>query len=180
MRSTLIDAGPLIALFDRSDRYHRRAVEAVKAEPGRLVSTWPVVTETSHMLDFDPRAQTALLEWIRRGGLELHDISGTELGRIIELMEQYADVPMDLADASLVASSEELGIARVLSIDRDFYDIEKRTAATSRTCFRDRRARRRDCESRAVNAPAEARPTGEGLQSGRKRRSSRTCDRARF
>ena len=59
MLNTLIDAGPIIALFDRSDRCHETALDALKSQPRRLVSTWPVITEASHMLDFDRRAPTA-------------------------------------------------------------------------------------------------------------------------
>ena len=75
MRSTLIDAGPIIALFDRSDKYHDRIVRLLEQEPFRLVSTWAVITEASHLLDFDVRAQIGLLQWIHRGGLELVQVS---------------------------------------------------------------------------------------------------------
>ena len=121
MKNTLIDAGPIIALFDRSDRYHPPALEALRQEPLQLVSTWPVITDASHMLDFDPRAQQGLLEWIERGGMEVHPIARSEVTRLRALTQQYADIPMDLADASLVVVSEVLGIERILSIDRDFY-----------------------------------------------------------
>ena len=74
MRNTLIDAGPIIALFDRGDRYHYRIVDLIKRESLHLISTWPVITEASHMLDFNNKAQISLLEWIYRGGLELAQI----------------------------------------------------------------------------------------------------------
>jgi len=35
-------------------------------------------------------------------------------------MEKYADVPMSLADASLVAVAESLGIRQVFTLDSDF------------------------------------------------------------
>ncbi len=64
MRSTLIDAGPIIALFDSSDKYHNQVVDLIKQESFHLISTWPVLTEASHMLDFDNRAQIkALIEY---------------------------------------------------------------------------------------------------------------------
>ena len=74
MRSTLIDVGPIIALYDRHDKYHDRIIDLIKQESYHLISTWPVITEASHMLDFDNRAQIALLQWIYRGGLELAQI----------------------------------------------------------------------------------------------------------
>jgi len=77
VRSTLIDVGPLIALFSRNDKYHDRILKFLKGYKGRLVSTWPVITETCHMLDFDVRAQMAFLEWLNRGLLKSMKYSRT-------------------------------------------------------------------------------------------------------
>ena len=129
MRNTLIDAGPLIGLFDRSDRYHFKALRFIEEYEGNLWSTWPVVTEVTHMLDFSTKVQLAFMEWIRRGGLQLVDLSHDHLDRIIALSEKFQDVPMDLADASLIVASEEKGIREIASIDSDFYvyrDIRNR------------------------------------------------------
>lgn len=121
MRSTLIDAGPLIALFDRSDRYHLKAVRFMQEYKGQLWTTWPVITESSHMLDFNVKAQLNLLEWIERGGLQIFSLQMDYLSRIITLSQRFNDVPMDLADASLVAASEGLKISEIASIDSGFY-----------------------------------------------------------
>ncbi len=121
MRSTLIDAGPLIALFDKSDKYHLKAIHFIKEYQGQLWTTWPVITEASHMLDFSVSAQINLLEWIKRGGLQLFQLDTDHLYRIIALSKKFSDVPMDLADASLVAASEALKINEIASIDSDFY-----------------------------------------------------------
>lgn len=121
MKNTLIDAGPLIALFDANDRYHSSIKDFLSKDEYRLVSTWPAITEASHMLAFDNRAQIALLEWIYRGGIELFRIEMTEVQRLIELSQKYDDVPMDLADATLVVAAERLGIREIISIDNDFY-----------------------------------------------------------
>ena len=69
MRSILIDAGPLIALFDRSDAHHDGVREFIRDLHAQLVTTWPVVTEVSYMLDFDVRAQVDFLRWISSDGL---------------------------------------------------------------------------------------------------------------
>ena len=44
MKNIVIDSGPLIALFDASDRWHQVAVDFIAGEPGRLVSNLPVLT----------------------------------------------------------------------------------------------------------------------------------------
>ncbi|MEO9806267.1 MAG: pilus assembly protein [Reichenbachiella sp.] len=121
MSSTLIDAGPLIALFDRSDKYHMRALNFIKNYQGYLWSTWPVVTEVCHMLDFSTKAQCAFLEWIKRGGLRLFELDESHLDRILELTKKIDDVPMDLADASLIVAAEEKKQQEIASIDSDFY-----------------------------------------------------------
>ena len=121
MKNTLIDAGPIIALFDRSDRFHSRITQFLKEQSFHLVTTWPVLTEASHMLDFDNRAQIAVLEWVYRGGIELFDADLTAVRRIIDLTRKYDDVPMDLADATLVVAAEQLDIRDIISIDSDFY-----------------------------------------------------------
>ena len=73
------------------------------------------------MLDFDNRAQVALLEWVYRGGLELLQLDSAAIRRVMELTKKYDDVPMDLADATLVVAAEHLGIRDIISIDTDFY-----------------------------------------------------------
>lgn len=120
MKNTLIDAGPIIALFDKSDKYHEAIVSFLSTWMGRLITTWPVITEASHFLDFNVDVQADLLRWIDRGGLYIHDLGRSSIGRLIELTSRYRNVPMDLADATLVIVSEELGIKEIISIDSDF------------------------------------------------------------
>ncbi len=129
MKSILIDAGPLIALFDKSDRYHPQAVAFVKKFKGTLFTTWPVITEASHLLAFSVKVQIALLEWINRGGLHLVEIESRHVKRLIELSEKYKDVPIDLVDASLIVAAESKNLKEIATIDSDFYiyrDIRKR------------------------------------------------------
>lgn len=129
MRSILIDAGPLIALFDRSDQYHERSIAFLKDYRGQLYTTWPVVTEVCYMLNFSVRVQLNFLEWIQRGGLRIVDMNQVQLPRIAALTEKFNDVPMDLADASLIVASELLDIREIASVDSDFYiyrDIRNR------------------------------------------------------
>lgn len=120
MKRLLVDSGPLIALFDRSDQYHHLVKEHLKNVNEILLSTWPVVTEVSHMLDFHIDAQLGFLKWIELGGLELHNLEESDMGRMVELVEKYSDVPMDVADASLILLAEKLGTRRILSVDSDF------------------------------------------------------------
>jgi uncharacterized protein len=121
VRNTLIDAGPIIALFDRSDSYHFKAIRFMQDYVGYLWTTWSVITEVCHMLDFNSKAQLAFLEWVERGGVKIFDLTQSNVGRIKELTKKFDDVPMDLADASLVVVSELSGYKEIISIDSDFY-----------------------------------------------------------
>ena len=121
MKNTLIDAGPLIALFNKNDKYHEKIKEFIKSYKGLLTTSWPVITEVCHMLDFNIGAQIDFLKWIKIGGLKVEDIETEEIDKIIKLSEKYFDIPMDLADATLIIISERLGLKEIITIDSDYY-----------------------------------------------------------
>jgi predicted nucleic acid-binding protein len=73
------------------------------------------------MLDFSTKTQINFLKWINRGGLQIFELEFHHLIRIIELSEKFNDVPMDLADASLIVASEAKSIGKIASVDSDFY-----------------------------------------------------------
>lgn len=116
----IADTGFFLALTSRKDRHHRRAVSRLGdlAEP--LVTTRPVVTETCHLLctRLGAAAQAVFLNDLARGAAELSELDPAALPRLSELTARYADLPMDLADASLVLLAEQLGHGRILSTDR--------------------------------------------------------------
>jgi predicted nucleic acid-binding protein len=116
----LIDTGPLIALFDKDDKYHHIIKDFIKKDRFKFVSTTAVVTEVTHMLDFNINAQIGFLEWIIRKGLVLHEIRPKEIIRVIELCKKYQDRSMDFTDATLVVAAEQTGLREIISIDSDF------------------------------------------------------------
>ena len=120
LNTVLIDAGPLIALFDRDDKYHTSIIEFIKNTNYRFISTTAVLTETMYMLDFNTAVQLNFLEWIMKEGVIIHEIKQSNIKRIIGLTKKYSDRPMDFADATLVIAAEERGIRQIISIDSDF------------------------------------------------------------
>ena len=120
MRNTIIDAGPLIALFDADDRYHTPVVDCIREFRGKLVSTWPVITEAAHLLDFSVQTQLDFLEWIELGGVTLFDLRSHHLSEIRQIMDKYSDLPPDLADVTLLVAARELNISEIISLDSDF------------------------------------------------------------
>jgi len=116
----LIDAGPLIALFDSSEKHHKPVRAFLKERRYRFISTLAVFTEVSHMLDFSTRAQRDFYEWVMHKGVIISDINQNDMYRVMELTGKYQDLPMDLADATLVITSEKTGIREIISLDKDF------------------------------------------------------------
>lgn len=120
----LADTGFFVALVISSDRHHAAAVDALGryASEG-LMTTWPVLTESTHLLLREGGADVtkAFIESIRAGAAQIFNLRAEHLPRVVELMEKYRQLPMDLADASLVIAAEEADDGRILSTDaRDF------------------------------------------------------------
>ncbi|MCD6197422.1 MAG: PIN domain-containing protein [Deltaproteobacteria bacterium] len=128
MKQILIDSGPLIALFDASDKYHHEAVNFIKKNKYQLVTSLASITETLYLLDFNRNAQIDFLEWVHRGAVEIHNIERDDFERIRELTIKYRDLPMDFADSCLVYLAEKLNLNTIATIDRDFtiYRIQGR------------------------------------------------------
>jgi uncharacterized protein len=119
----LADTGFWLALANRRDRYHEAAKGALASLDDRLISTWPVLTETCHLLatHLGPDAAIRFVRSAREGAFDIFALEPSHLPRIEALMVKYRDLPMDLADASLVVLAEHLGSGRILSTDqRDF------------------------------------------------------------
>lgn len=115
---TLVDTGPLVALFDPQDAQHVRCVNALREVRESIVTTTPVLTEAFHMLGPASIGADRLRDFIEGGGMSVWFLDRASLTRAFELMESYADHAMDLADASLVVAAEVLGVRRVFTIDR--------------------------------------------------------------
>ncbi len=117
----LLDTGPIVALFDVSDTFHGKCLEILKGSRGPFLTTWPVITEALYLLNFSLKAQDSLWEFLIRGAVELEHVGIEDMGRCRELMTKYNDLPMDLADATLVALGERRRIDRIFTLDhRDF------------------------------------------------------------
>ena len=120
MINTLIDAGPIIALFDKSDQHHERVLDFMKTFDGKLVSTWPVLTEVCYMLDFNQETQLDFINWVIRGGIDVHNLEQWQLSSIRDTMNTYSDLPADLADATLLETAESKNLTSIITLDKDF------------------------------------------------------------
>ena len=120
MRNIVVDAGPMIALFDRDDAHHNEAGEFLRrAGECRLITTSLVIGEVAAMLsDVQPNL-FRFMDWLS-AVVEIDDALNEDLPRMIEIMKKYGDLPADLADVSLVALCERRGLRTIASVDSDF------------------------------------------------------------
>ena len=119
----LTDTGPLVALINLNDPYHQAALQAAARLPtGPMVTTWPSFTEAMYLLGQATGidGQEALWKMIFANRLKIRDAATGEPERMAELMRKYSDLPMDLADASLITAAEALAVRRIFSFDGDF------------------------------------------------------------
>lgn len=132
---TLVDSGPLVALFDKGDQYHQQALDFLKAFAGELITTTPVLTEVTYLLDFSASAQIDFIRWVSEGAVTLVELIRNDLLRIAELAQKYSDLPMDFADASLIAVGERLGIRQIATIDSHFHLYRMKGRTSFRNIF---------------------------------------------
>ena len=119
----IADTGFWVAIFDDGDAHHTAAVKVAGLVKEPLITTLPVVTEVCYLLQSRRGQQYALsfLRSHRRLAFRIFEMCETHILRSEDLMRQYANLPMDFADASLVILAEHLGHGRILSTDqRDF------------------------------------------------------------
>lgn len=119
----LLDTGAWIALLDADDRAHGRCLEALRGVRGRLISTEAILTEAMWLAAGLQEGPRRCAEVVRRGTVTLVPASAETLGRAVDLMEKYRNVPMDYADATLVTLGEDLGLDRVFTLDRRGFSV---------------------------------------------------------
>jgi predicted nucleic acid-binding protein len=119
----LVDTGPFVALFDPRDGQHQRCTAVLKTLRESLFTTVPVLTEAFHILDPESLGSARLRDFVLRGGASVWFMDQSALERTFELMDQYADQPMDLADASMIAAAEALQTRRIFTLDRTDFSV---------------------------------------------------------
>lgn len=117
----LVDTGPLVALADRRDANHAACTVWLRDYRGRMVTTWAVLAEVSHLVP-SVQAGIAILRWSLTTGIDVLPLGRDELLAATDWMERYADRPMDLADASLVVAAMATGVTTVWTLDRSDFE----------------------------------------------------------
>jgi uncharacterized protein len=121
----LVDTGLLVAFYDSADKHHTQVLEFFASCTSRLVTTVGCVTEVLWLLASDWQVQNEFLNHLASNIYECEQLFPQDFTRIAELNAQYADLPGDFSDLSLVAVSERLNIPAIATLDKDF-DIYRR------------------------------------------------------
>ena len=126
----ICDTSGLFALYDADNREHAATRAVVESEVGPLLLPVVLLAEIDYLLHRRLGAESArdFLKAIELGEFELVPLTDGDVVRCSEVLGQYRDLEIGLADAAIVAAAERLGIRRLLSFDhRHFRAIKPRT-----------------------------------------------------
>lgn len=121
----ILDSGPWVALIDRSESMHAKTVKWLQGYSGMLYTTEAVLTEVLYLLNFSIKAQKATFDFILGSVVDLVPSNNDSLKKSKHLMEKYADLPMDYADATLVSLSLDTRIKNIVTFDQKDFNIYK-------------------------------------------------------
>ena len=121
----IADTGAFVAVLNSRDEYHSLAQSAFAIKSELLITTYPVISEACHLIkrSVGLEGEQLFLQTIVAGVAEVFQLQNSHLLRMTKLMKKYADLPMDLADASLVVLAEELKDGRILTTDRRDFGV---------------------------------------------------------
>jgi len=121
----LADSGFLFAYYSAKDKYHQQVRRFYESCTSKLVTTPPICTEVMWLLSPDWHTQNEFLLDVAKRLYECEQLLPEDFSRIAQLNAQYADLPGDFADLSLITISERLDIAAIATLDSDF-DVYRR------------------------------------------------------
>jgi uncharacterized protein len=119
----LLDTGALVSVLDRTQARHAECVRYFESWDGVILSTEAVLTEATHLLERVRGGRAACVDFFLAGAAVLVPATLATLRRARRLLETYADLPMDYADATLVVLAEEVGTDRIFTTDRRDFSV---------------------------------------------------------
>lgn len=120
MRPVLLDTGVVVALLDRSEKFHRACAEAIRDLEAPLITCEAVIAECCYLLRNLPGAPEAVIENVADGIFQLPFQLSREAGSLKQILRKYRDRSIDLADACLIRLADEFETAEILTLDKDF------------------------------------------------------------
>lgn len=120
MKPVLLDTGVIVALLDRSEKFHLACAAAVRELEAPLITCEAVIAESCFLLRNLPGASEAIIENVVAGIFQLPFPLSREAAGVKQILRKYRDRKIDLADACLIRLADEFDTADILTLDKDF------------------------------------------------------------
>lgn len=129
----IVDTGVLLAAADQADPDHHACAELLETDASGLRASPLVVAETAYLIgrQLGPVAEARFFRSIADGEISVEQLTGTDLARVAELVETYADMPLGGGDASVVAIAERLGETVIATLDRRHFGVVRPAHVTA-------------------------------------------------
>jgi predicted nucleic acid-binding protein len=114
----LIDTGAILAILQKSDKWHKPCQQAFRQLRFPLLTSEAVLTELFHLVGNSRAEMETAWSFVRSGALVVGTIEDAELPQLRSLMLQYWDRPMDFADATLVHLANRESLSTILTVDQ--------------------------------------------------------------
>ena len=119
----LLDTGPIVATLDPADQWHAMCAGALAQYADRCLTSEAVVTEACYFAARSGRSGAIVLDMLLDLGVPIVSVEHRGLRTCARMMDRYVNVPMDFADATLVALAEVFEITTVLTTDRRGFGV---------------------------------------------------------
>ena len=120
MKPVLLDTGVIVALLDRSEKFHKTCAQTVREVEAPLVTCEAVITESCYLLRNLSGASEAVIENITAGIFQVPFQLSRDTAGVKQVLRKYKDRKIDLADACLIRLADQFGTADILTLDQDF------------------------------------------------------------
>jgi len=120
VKPVLLDSGVIVALLDRSERFHQSCRVALEEAGGLLVTCEAVIAESCYLLRNVPGAPETVLANVEQGVFQVPFQLSRSAAEVRRILRKYRDVPIDLADACLIRLADQVVTPDILTLDRDF------------------------------------------------------------
>lgn len=128
----IVDAGVFLAAADNADRDHKACAALLASEPGPFVTTALIIAEAASLIErqLGSAAEAAFFHSIQAGEITVEVLNAPDWQGIAELIEQYRDLPLGGAGASLIVLVERFGAERLATLDRRHFHVVRPATST--------------------------------------------------
>ena len=119
----VLDTSGLLAAIDGSQRHHAEAAAIIQASAGPFLLSPFVLAELDYLLatKVSQVAAAALLDQVADGAYRLEPMAADDVARAAQIVAQYRDLRLGLADASLVVLAERHHTVDLLTLDEHHF-----------------------------------------------------------